>query len=223
VTGPSVVTVSRATRTLSPEELDQAAQDCLRQQAPELAAQMEFTPTCATSRVMVPEGQVEIRAQASGTAVGALRAVRLTILADGQVVRTLTVRYRLRLEVEAPVAACSLSVGSALTPASWWVQRADAAALPGRPLRPQEMADRRMRRSVNAGAVLTTDNTEPIPLVIRGGKVMVVVHVGAIVLTCEGTAQADGAAGQSIAVQNPASKQVFEAVVIGPGRAEIRL
>jgi len=78
-----------------------------------------------------------------------------------------------------------------------------------------------MKRAVSAGTVLTTDNTEPIPLVVRRGRVLVIVRVGAITLTCEGVALQDGAAGDTIQVRNPSTNQTFQARVTDTGTAEI--
>ncbi len=221
VTGPAVVTVSRATQELSAAELDRAAQDCLRQAAGELGPALELTPMNPLQSLTVPAGQVELRAQPSGASFGSTRQVSLTVLTDGQVARSITVGYRLRLEVEAPVAVRSLSAGELLSPACWATQRCDVAAVSGRPLAAADLAGRRLRRSVAAGAVLTTDNTEPVPLVLRNQPVLVIVRAGALVVTCEGVARADAGLGQTVEIMNADSRQVFSAVVTGQGRAEI--
>jgi flagella basal body P-ring formation protein FlgA len=221
VIGPAVVTLSRATRTLSPAELDAAAQGALRQAAGEQAAGLELQAVSSTMEMTVPEGQIEVVAHPSGSTIGSLRSALVTVSADGQVVRTVTLRYRARLEAEAPVATRYLASNETLTPSSWSVQRVDIAGLTSRPLAAGEMEGRRLRRTVNSGAVLTLDNTEAIPLVLKGSPVVVSVHVGAVTLTCEGVARSDGSEGQAIDVQNPSSKQLFRAVVTGPGKAEV--
>jgi flagellar basal body P-ring formation protein FlgA len=181
---------------------------------------MELQPLVTATALTVPDGQVEVTAHPSGSSLGAIRSALVSVSADGQVVRTVTLNYRVRLEVEAPVAARSLSAGETLSPSFWSVQRADIASLTSRPLAPGEMEGRRMRRTTNAGAVLTLDNTEPIPLVLKGSPVVVSVHAGAVTLTCEGIARTDGSEGQAIEILNPSSKETFQAVVTGPGRAE---
>jgi len=222
VTGPAVVSISRSVRRIMPEELDRAAAEALRQQAGDLGPALELQPTSALQPLLVPEGEIEIRARVTGSTLGSLRSVLVTVLADGRVVRAPTLCYRVRLEAEVPVATTQAMVGTGLTPALWTVQQADIAPLAGRPLRPEEMADRRLTRSVTPGTVLTTDNTEPIPVVVKGSPVVVIVQCGAITLTLEGVARTDGALGQTIEITNPNSRQTFAACVTGPGRVQIK-
>ena len=69
----------------------------------------------------------------------------------------------------------------------------------------------------------------PAPAMAMAGRGPVMVHrsetidvtwsAGGISLTMSGVAQKDAAAGESVAVQNPASKKMIDAVVTGPGHA----
>lgn len=221
LSGPSVVTISRVVRTLAPAELDAAAQDSLRQAAGESGALLELTLVSPLPAVTVPEGPVEVSAKPAGASLGALRSVTLTVSAEGRVVRTLTARYRLRLEVETPTAVRALRPGEPLEAACWALQQTDVAAVPGRPLTAEELVGRRVRRTVPAGAPLTTENTEPTPLVLKGSTVAVTVRIGGVVLSFEAVARQDGGAGQSIELLNPAAKQTFHATITGPAQAEI--
>ncbi len=221
VSGAPVVTVRRATRELNAAELGQAAETCLRQEWGELGGQLELTPLASPPTISVPDNALEITAKPTGAKLGAVRSVNVLISSQGQVVRSITLRYRLRLEAEVAMTTCSLSAQTTINPSAWSVQRCDIAALPGRPLRPNELAGRRMRRSVNAGTVLSTDNTEPMPLVLRGSHVLVSVRAGMITLTCDAIALADGVAGDVIELRNPSSKKTFQAVVTEAGAAEI--
>ena len=221
VTGPAIVTIARATRSLGGSELAKVAKDALREAWGDLGSQLEIVPVTPEPTISVPEGDIEISARPTGAQIGSMRAVLLTITVDGNAIRQLTLRYRLHLETDVAATTCSLSPRDAITPANWSVQCCDIAGLSGRPLKPSEIEGSRMKRAVSAGTVLTTDNTEPIPLVVRRGRVLVIVRVGAITLTCEGVALQDGAAGDTIQVRNPSTNQTFQARVTDTGTAEI--
>lgn len=228
-------TTLRTMQTVPASALDQAAQACLREAAgfsdPALQADkagfghaaLQLTRLSSLADVTLPAGEAQVQARPIGSGRGSVRAVALTISCDGRIARRLTVNYRARLEVEAPVATRALRAGETLTPACWTLQRHDIAALTAGPLPPSKLEGRRVRRAVRAGALLTADNTEPIPLVSKGGLVRVTFRAGAITLTCEGIARADAAAGQITVITNPSSGQTFEAVVTGPGQAEMAL
>ncbi len=220
--GATNVSVTRGRAHGQPRvELDQAAQACLRQAVGEEGGELVLTLLAPAKDASVPDGELHITGALTGASVGAQRSVQVTVTCGDRVVHNQTLRYRLQRQADVAIASRALRAGDSLTTSDWTVQHTDVAALAGRPLRPAEMEGRRLRHSVTAGAVLTVENTEPMPLVLRGHTVTVSVVLGAITVTCDGVAQADGLAGEAIKVLNPASKEIFLATVSGPGRVEI--
>ena len=78
------------------------------------------------------------------------------------------------------------------------------------------------KRPIDRGEQLSTKDVEPVPLVQRNDLVTVWVHRGGV--SVKGAAKAMGAAsyGETVALKNEASKQIFEAVVTGPRTAEVK-
>lgn len=77
------------------------------------------------------------------------------------------------------------------------------------------------RRPLREGdAVLDRDVTAPI--VIKAGDTVAVTYADdGVTLTLQGKAMANAAAGDSLNIQNPASKKLIEAVAIGPDQAVV--
>ncbi len=221
VAGATNVSVTRVVRTVTAAELDQAAQECLRQATGADGGELSLTLLSPAHDASVPDGPLQIAGTLSGPALGTQRAILVTVTCGERVVHTQTLRYRMQRQADVAIAARPLRAGESLTTSDWSVQHSDVAGLAGRPLAPAEMEGRRLRHSISAGAVLTVENTEPMPLVLRGHAVTVSVLIGAVTVTCDGIAQSDGAAGEVIKILNPTSKEFFTATVSGPGRVEI--
>jgi flagella basal body P-ring formation protein FlgA len=77
------------------------------------------------------------------------------------------------------------------------------------------------RRALRAGAAVSAHDLLSARLVKRDDLVAVSFDSEGVTLTLEGKAMGDGAAGETIRVLNPSSKLVIEAVVSGPGQAQV--
>ncbi len=82
----------------------------------------------------------------------------------------------------------------------------------------EEAAGKVLRRSVGAGSALRSEWLELPKAVLRGETVQVVVTRGAARIKLEGVAEAAGAIGETIPIQNPVSKQHFPALIESKGR-----
>ena len=79
------------------------------------------------------------------------------------------------------------------------------------------------RMNLQAGRIVTDGLLEPPTLVFRGESVLVIIPLGEITITLNGTALDSGALGEEIRVRNPDSRAIITAIVTGPSRAEINL
>ena len=86
----------------------------------------------------------------------------------------------------------------------------------------EELAGRVPRRAIRAGTVVQKEWLEAPRLVQRGETVKVQVVSGLTKLETEGIAEASGAFGETISVQNPDSKRRFRAQVESKGRVSVR-
>ena len=77
------------------------------------------------------------------------------------------------------------------------------------------------RRPLRSGAAVAAHDLSNAILVKRDDLVEVSYHSEGIDLTLQGKAMADAAAGEPVAIQNPSSKKVIQAVVTGPDQAVV--
>lgn len=76
---------------------------------------------------------------------------------------------------------------------------------------------------IKEGTILEKDHIQPLPLVIRGDLVNVVVKGGNIAVKMTGIAEKDGWSGDQIPIVNPNSKKKFQGRVIGRNLVEVTL
>jgi flagella basal body P-ring formation protein FlgA len=129
-------------------------------------------------------------------------------------------RVRVRSAAPRAVAAHDLRAGQRLAADDFRIET-DTAVPDLHSLSIDELAGRRLRRAVRAGAAVRAEWTEATTDVARGETVKVEVRSGAALLAFDGLAQACGNAGQTVAVVNPQTRKRFQARVDGPGRVSV--
>lgn len=81
----------------------------------------------------------------------------------------------------------------------------------------------RSTKLLKKGKILETDYFQPLPLVMRGNFVNVLVKSNNVVIRMIGIAQKDGWLGDQILITNPGSKEKFQGRVIGGNMVEVTL
>jgi len=125
-----------------------------------------------------------------------------------------------RGNVEVLAYARSLATGELVQPQDLiWIKV--AAAPSDAPGDPDAMIGMSARRALREGAPAALRDVSS-PVVIKAGDVVTVTFEdGGVSLSLTGKAMAAAAAGDSIAVQNTASKKILDAMATGPGAAVI--
>ena len=77
------------------------------------------------------------------------------------------------------------------------------------------------RYAIAPGTMLQKNAVRPRRLVRRGDRIRVYARTGGLVVTLDGTAVSGGGHGEPIRVRNARSSRIIEAVVSGPGEAEV--
>ncbi|MCS6953074.1 MAG: flagellar basal body P-ring formation chaperone FlgA [Bryobacterales bacterium] len=135
--------------------------------------------------------------------------------------RRFPVWARVRILAKSPrvVAAESLKAGEVIRPEQVRLEEREGFPEAGGWFTSvEEVAGRRLLRSVPAGAPLGRGMLGEATEVARGELVRVEAAAGAARVVLEARAESDGARGQVVRVRNPATGKVFRARVEGPGR-----
>ena len=77
------------------------------------------------------------------------------------------------------------------------------------------------RRPLRAGALALSRDLSAAQVIKAGDLVSVTFQSGGVSVSLQGRATASAAVGDTVAVQNPASKKIIQAVAVGPGQALI--
>lgn len=125
-----------------------------------------------------------------------------------------------RGNVEVLTYARSLAAGEMVQPEDLVWSKA-AAAPSDAPSDADQVIGLAARRPLRAGAAVSARDVSA-PQVIKAGEIVTVTYSdGQISLALQAKAMAAAAPGQTLAVQNTASKKILQAVAVGPGQAAV--
>lgn len=146
--------------------------------------------------------------------------VRVTLYAADGSIEVHRVLVGVRLLREVARASRVLARGSAVAAADFAVS-AEWLGPDEAYVEPAAVIGKRIRKTLDAGEMLTSANVEPPIVIERGDVVMVHVVSGSVVLRREARALESGRAGQKIRLEPMAGGGEFHAEIEGPGRAVI--
>lgn len=125
-----------------------------------------------------------------------------------------------RGNVEVLTYARSLSSGEIVQPSDLvWTKAAAAPA--GAPSDAEAVIGQVAKRPLRAGAIVQARDVGTAVVVKNGDMVTVTYEADGISLALQGKAMGAAGVGETLAVQNTASKKVVQAVVTGPGQAVV--
>lgn len=86
----------------------------------------------------------------------------------------------------------------------------------------EDVVGRRLGKNLAAGEPVLLNSLSLTPIIQRGDSVIITVRKSGFLIEVRGEALDAGAEGESIRVRNLQSRSVVQAVVVGPGRVEVR-
>ncbi len=147
--------------------------------------------------------------------------VCLEVRRGGKVLRSLIITAETAYFETVAVAARPLRHGDPLTRDAVHFERREVTQMRRRTFsRLEELEGLRMRTILPEGRVVDRKLTESAPIIRRGEMVTVLAQVGGIVVSTQGRALADGAAGDPILVEN-GERQKIQAHVLRPGVVKV--
>ncbi|MEO8592511.1 MAG: flagellar basal body P-ring formation chaperone FlgA [Candidatus Solibacter sp.] len=190
--------------------------DAMRKELPD--AQIEILDT---SRMPAPEGELVFPlARLRQTAAGGYWHGYVRYAGNQHF--SLWARVKVRVSVTRLFAVETLAAGVPVQAAQVRTETSQENPAVGFASEMREVAERVPRRTIAAGTVLRAEWFDAPKAVKRGDAVRVEVTQGGARLKLEGIAQASGSVGDTIAVENPTSRQRFTARIAGRGLVEVK-
>lgn len=142
--------------------------------------------------------------------------------ATGRTLEQVHVSGRFARLVEVPVPVNRFGKGHILTKDDIVLQKMREESLGSNLIvDPEKLIGQSVYRTLTSGEPIRAGDVRPPVLVEKNRIITVTLHTGSLVLTVQGKALQNGAMNDTIRVQNTQSTTVIDAVVTGPGRAEV--
>jgi flagella basal body P-ring formation protein FlgA len=204
--GASAVRVQTRSQHLAPQLLREAAAAQLDQAYPEPADRIELA--LPETAVEIPQRPYRLRVRPVDARGGARVLVWLDVLVDDAVYRSVVLPAMVTRMRMAWVARRALAGGGPVDGADFELRQVNAAglgALPEAPVSLAGLAGTRLRGALREGQVLTMQALAPAGAVLRGDRVRLTLHAGALELEAPGVAQASAVPGERVAVRAASS------------------
>lgn len=220
----AMVTISRASRVIPVEELEELVRAYLLKSKPEITGNGKLVIT-------LPEGLKDLHLDPSVRGELSLssldwsqRSGRFTArfsIAGGQPV---TIRGSARMMVEVTVARAAIARGKILSSMDVETRLVSSGRRgSGHNNRPEELVGLSARRSIQAGQPISMKDLEPPRIIRKNQLVTIMLEVPGLVLRTEGKALADASLGQAVKILNTRSKRIINATARGPGLVTVSL
>ena len=168
-------------------------------------------------------GAVRTEIQRS-TARGNARLIPVTVqvFRGPAVVKEVPVTAEVRYFDDVLVAARRISRGESFEGDAMEIERRDVTRLLGKYVSdPSALDGMRSRMQIGFGRPILDRYAEPVPVVSRGDRVRIRVHVGSVTATTTGVAKGAGAVGESIVVMISENRQKLLVRVAAPGVVDL--
>ena len=151
-------------------------------------------------------------------------AVHLSIFIDGKRVHRLILLYRIRVFQNIWVTRSFLPRHTPLTKENTQQKRREITNLSSEPITSWiQLKGKRTKYSLPPNYILTMRAIEPIPLILKGERILILFESTNLQITVPAKALEDGKRGEVIRVMNLASHQILKAQVIDDSKVAIYL
>lgn len=210
--------VERGTLIAGAAIIDQAAQ-ALRESLSWLEVPVTLRVLRTPDAVWAPKGRAAIEARPEaihgGERVAAVMRVRVSLVVDGRVARVMPLVFEVAAASTGAVAAHDLRAGQPISEADVRMGNVNLAAFAdGRPMAIADLVGQRAKRDMSSSQAFVPRLLEPMPQVIRGGRVAVEFAQPGMHLEAPGVALSDARTGERARIKLWRD-EVVEATVVG--------
>ncbi|MDZ4786473.1 MAG: flagellar basal body P-ring formation chaperone FlgA [bacterium] len=214
---PRVMTVSRASRLLSAEEVQDAINNVLADTKKEASVKNLFFD----KEIRVAPGMSRIKAVPLNS-LKSRHIFSITASVEGEEDIRFTVPAEIEEWITVPVASRGMSKGEIVKSEDLVMARLNLAAMPlDATINEKNIIGYEVGNTISPGESFRKKSLKIPPVVIQGSKITLLYTKGILNVTASGTCLEDGIEGQLIKVQNDASKRVLMAHVVERGLVKI--
>lgn len=209
------------TKQISPAEITKTAQNYLEKTIPLADVNLQLKSKLVSQQV--PPGKINLKVKPlNNQKWGGHTVVPVQILVNGNHHRTVMVTYNVQVFEKVVVTVQPLKKGDLISHNNVTLKRMDISQLSKSPRTDLEAAlGTRAVRYLNANTILTKNDLEEMPLVLKGKPVTIKAKVGLIEISALAKALQDGKMGNLVQVQNLNSGKKLYAKVVGPALVEV--
>jgi len=219
---PVKVRVTRAGQMLTREQILTALDTYLHARASPYWTSWRVEPGHFQER-RIPQGKLELKFEGEQISLKPGRnTFRLEVIVDGEVF--IKIPVTVRLVFEAPVYVTTQKINRYTVLSEDSLCREIRTLVTGKEcLIPLAVEEYWVIRDLPAGKVLTNEDFQEKPLILKGSKVQLVLTSGPVQVELTAQAEEHGWLGDRITVTNLGSNRQLMATVAGPGMVEVTL
>jgi flagella basal body P-ring formation protein FlgA len=150
-----------------------------------------------------------------------VRTVQIQVQRGNRIMASTSVNVRIRLFQSLPVAAGASQANETLSAADVDYQVREVKPNSGRCINPNQIANFRLKVPVTAGQVLEERLFQPLPVIRKGDRVLVVLKRGALTISTNAEAQGEAGVGQNVRVKFLDTNAELYVKASGPGQADM--
>ena len=211
---PRMMTISRAARTVSAEEVTEAITRLLLGAGNDVSLKSIKMP----QEIKIAPGLAQIEAVRTGGQQGGRMSFQLKAKIDGEPEQIFPVEALVEEYREVPTAKRPINKGSVVNSEDVVMARFNVNMLPVDAAdKDREVVGHAASHDISAGEVFRATKLELPRAVTKGDKVTLLYRRGLLEASATGISLDDGAVGQEVKVKNDASKKVVTGKIIEPG------
>jgi len=235
VAGAAKIALRGKCRRISPQTLENLVRDYAIELLPKNNLTYEIQVERSPRELILPDNPaIEIKPRLYSAAIHpGVNTLAIDALLDGRAIATTSAVLQVKITAVVLIAADTIAPGQALTEQNTRREPRDITrikdALAGpahdvpaqRGVAAQQGVNLVARRTIQAGAIITTSDVALPPDICAGEQVTLTVRCGAVAIRTSAEARQDGRIGDSIRVRSTASDEDVRARITAPGKVEI--